>query len=58
MITQDDMPNLRPGALAPLDWDALAAPGDPRHPPRILLLYGSLRPQSYSRGTAEEGARI
>jgi arsenic resistance protein ArsH len=36
----------------------LAHPQDPRHPPRILLLYGSVREQSYSRAAAEEGARI
>ncbi|MEM6276958.1 MAG: arsenical resistance protein ArsH [Pseudomonadota bacterium] len=53
-----DLPNIAPGALHPLDWDALAAPDDDRHPPRILLLYGSLRPQSYSRKVAEEGARV
>ncbi|MGR3468332.1 MAG: arsenical resistance protein ArsH [Shimia sp.] len=52
------MPNLVAEALPPLDWDALAAPDDDRHPPRILLLYGSLRPQSYSRKAAEEGARV
>ncbi|WP_245820597.1 arsenical resistance protein ArsH [Flavimaricola marinus] len=28
------------------------------HAPRILLLYGSLRPQSYSRKMTEEAARI
>src|SRR3546814_2822049 len=28
------------------------------HPPRILLLYGSLRERSYSRLLAEEAARI
>jgi arsenical resistance protein ArsH len=28
------------------------------HPPRVLFLYGSLRPRSYSRLLAEEGARI
>lgn len=54
----DDTPNLAPDQLTPLDIGALAGPGDPGHPPRILLLYGSLRPESYSRGTAEEGARI
>ncbi|MEM1374742.1 MAG: arsenical resistance protein ArsH [Pseudomonadota bacterium] len=53
-----DLPNLAPGALRPLDWDALTAPGDDRHAPRILLLYGSLRAQSYSRKVAEEGARV
>ena len=28
------------------------------HPPRILLLYGSLRETSYSRGVVEEAARL
>ncbi len=28
------------------------------HPPRILLLYGSLRPRSYSRLVVEEAARL
>ena len=31
---------------------------DPAHPPRILLLYGSLRPVSYSRLLTEEAARL
>jgi arsenic resistance protein ArsH len=31
---------------------------DPGHPPRILLLYGSLRPVSYSRLLTEEAARL
>ncbi|SLN28683.1 NADPH-dependent FMN reductase [Falsiruegeria litorea R37] len=34
------------------------AEGDDGHPPRILLLYGSLRDVSYSRKTVEESARI
>lgn len=38
----------RPGdGLGPLD-----------HPPRILLLYGSLRPRSFSRLATEEAARL
>ncbi|MEM6307969.1 MAG: arsenical resistance protein ArsH [Pseudomonadota bacterium] len=53
-----DTPLYDPAQLKPLDWDALAAPDDDRHPPRILILYGSLRAQSYSRMAAEEGARI
>lgn len=35
---------------------ALLGPGD--HPPRILLLYGSLRPRSFSRLATEEAARL
>ncbi len=54
----NDMPNIVPGALKPLDVDALTGPDDPGHPPRILLLYGSLRYVSYSRLCAEEGARV
>lgn len=53
-----DMPNLVPGALQPLDFSALVGPGDDGHPPRILMLYGSLREVSYSRLAAEEGARV
>ncbi|MFY0310333.1 arsenical resistance protein ArsH [Leisingera sp. D0M16] len=53
-----DLPAVAAGELHPIDVDALAAPGDPRHPPRILLLYGSLREVSYSRKAAEEAARV
>lgn len=50
-----DLPNLRP--------DALRAPGLPdtaafTHPPRILLLYGSLRERSYSRFATMEAERL
>ena len=57
-IDISDMPNIVPGALQPLDIPALAGLDAPTHPPRILLLYGSLRPVSYSRLAAEEGARV
>ncbi|WP_081871722.1 arsenical resistance protein ArsH [Parvularcula oceani] len=53
-----ELPNLVPGALQPIDPDDFARPGDPRHPPRILLLYGSLRERSYSRLLSEEAARL
>lgn len=51
---------------ATLDDRFLAAPDPARlepserseHPPRILLLYGSLRERSYSRFAVEEAARI
>ena len=54
----DTFPALHADALSQPDVDALKAPGDPGHKPRILLLYGSLRPASYSRKAAEEAARI
>ena len=38
--------------------DKLALQGGATHPPRILLLYGSLRERSYSRLLTEEAARI
>ena len=57
MATQD-MPNLRAEALAPIEADALAGADDPGHPPRIAMLYGSLRDVSYSRLLTEEAARV
>ena len=53
-----DLPNMTPNALLPLDWDRLRGLNDDGHPPRILLLYGSLRDVSFSRLAATEGARI
>jgi len=44
--------------LSPIDPALYAAPGDDGHPPRILLLYGSLRERSYSRLATEEAARV
>jgi len=58
MTQFEDMPNIAADALRPLDVTALAGPDDPGHPPRILLLNGSLREISYSRLCAEEGARV
>ena len=53
-----DTPNLVKDALHPIDQELLFPTERPTHPPRILLLYGSLRAHSYSRFLAEEGARI
>src|SRR5690554_7843309 len=54
----DDLPNIDPDELHPINIDALAHPDDPRHPPRILMLYGSLRERSFSRLVSEEAARL
>lgn len=43
--------------LRPLDFDALRPPLS-THPPRILILYGSLRQVSYSRLLAQEAGRL
>ena len=53
-----DLPNVDLARLGRIDPAAFAAPGDGGHPPRILILYGSLRARSYSRLAAEEGARV
>lgn len=53
-----DLPLIAADQFADIDVAALRSPDDPGHPPRILLLYGSLREQSYSRAAAEEGARV
>ena len=54
----DDLPNIDAACVRPIDFSALAGPDGPQHPPRILLLYGSLRDRSYSRLVAEESARL
>src|SRR5690554_1612780 len=54
----DDMPNIDPNELHPIDIDALVGPGAQRHPPKILILYGSLRERSFSRLASEEAARL
>ncbi|MDB5460148.1 MAG: arsenical resistance protein ArsH [Caulobacteraceae bacterium] len=52
------LPALQPEFLDTPQPDRLAAPALMGHPPRILLLYGSLRERSYSRLLVEEAARI
>jgi arsenic resistance protein ArsH len=47
-----------PATLAAPDPDRLEPASRGAHPPRILLLYGSLRERSYSRLATEEAARI
>ena len=52
------LPTLSEDCVEPIDKDGLAVAGDPGHPPRILVLYGSLRERSYSRLASEEAARL
>ncbi|MGQ0333215.1 arsenical resistance protein ArsH [Halomonas elongata] len=54
----EPLPNIDPDHLHAIDIDALVGPDQPRHPPRILVLYGSLRERSYSRLLSEEAARL
>ncbi len=52
------LPALRRGLLAPPDLTRLEPGTRAEHPPRILLLYGSLRERSYSRLLVEEADRL
>ncbi|MES2742480.1 MAG: arsenical resistance protein ArsH [Pseudomonadota bacterium] len=53
-----DLPNLHPGRLDLPTLDKLAPALPARHPPRILLLYGSLRERSFSRLLTLEAERV
>ena len=53
-----DLPNIDPQLLQLPDAAQLATPLVSTHPPRILMLYGSLRERSFSRLATEEAARI
>ncbi|MGI4985284.1 MAG: arsenical resistance protein ArsH [Janthinobacterium lividum] len=52
------LPNIDGQQLGMPSLERLAPAGDLNHPPRILLLYGSLRERSFSRYLTEEAARI
>ena len=56
--TDDAMPALRADLLEPVDLQRLEPTQRASHPPRILLLYGSLRERSYSRFLILEAERI
>ncbi|WP_374659077.1 arsenical resistance protein ArsH [Phenylobacterium sp.] len=53
-----EFPALDARFLAQADRERLEQSGALTHPPRILLLYGSLRQRSFSRLVIEEAARI
>ncbi|NYH18259.1 arsenical resistance protein ArsH [Paraburkholderia bryophila] len=55
---QSDLPNIRLSYLDTPDLAKLRPQAVSQHPPRILLLYGSLRPTSYSRLLTLEAERI
>lgn len=56
-MTTSDLANLAPAAVDIPTHDKLGT-DSATHPPRILILYGSLRPQSYSRKLALEAERL
>lgn len=53
-----DLPNIASDCFRAIDADRLFPQARSTHPPRILLLYGSLRARSFSRFATEEAARI
>lgn len=53
-----DLPNLKAAQLDMPTLEKLAPVGELDHPPRILMLYGSLRERSFSRFLTYEAARI
>lgn len=53
-----NLPNIRSEQFDIPNLDQLVQTGDFTHPPRILMLYGSLRERSFSRLLTEEAARI
>lgn len=57
MADPDNLPAVDPRHLRQIDRDALR-PAFSTHPPRILVLYGSVRPVSYSRLLAQEAGRL
>jgi arsenic resistance protein ArsH len=57
-IDPDMTPNIQDTCFAPIDRARLLHPDISVHPPRILILYGSLRERSFSRLAAEEAGRI
>jgi arsenic resistance protein ArsH len=53
-----DLPNIDSALLRKTDPSAFAAVATSTHPPRILLLYGSLRERSFSRLLTFEAQRL
>ena len=53
-----DTPNIDDALFPGIDGNRLLSPPSAAHPPKILILYGSLRTRSFSRLAAEEAARI
>ena len=54
----EETPNIDPACFQQLHLQQLHPVKRSLHPPRILLLHGSVRPRSFSRLVNEEAARI
>ena len=53
-----DLPNIDADSIQPIDIESLIGTHDPRHAPKILVLYGSLRQRSFSKLASEEASRL
>src|SRR5690606_38386600 len=58
MTASPELPNLSSAAAHMPAHDAPGSGDGGAHAPRILILYGSLRPESYSRKLALEAERL
>mgnify|MGYP002662038693 CR=1 FL=1 len=58
MSSSPELPNLDAGLFHRPDLERLHPAERATHPPRILLLYGSLRERSYSRLLTEEAVEL
>ncbi len=57
-MSKHDTPNIDDTLFPGIAREKLFASATASHPPRILMLYGSLRERSFSRLSAEEAGRI
>ncbi|HEY8570337.1 MAG TPA: arsenical resistance protein ArsH [Microbulbifer sp.] len=57
-MSLNELPNIDAECLQPIDEEKLFSAERTPAPPKILLLYGSLRQRSFSRLATEEAARI
>ena len=57
-VSHSELPSLDTASFQSLDRARLFPAQRASHPPRILLLYGSVRDRSYSRLLAEESVRL
>lgn len=57
-MSAHDLPNIDPDQFHKPTEEQVSATPPSSHPPRILLLYGSLRERSFSRLAVEEAARL
>ena len=54
----NDTPQITDAAFRQTDHSQLFPKNRPDHPPRVLLLYGSLRKRSFSRLMSQEAAQV